>query len=441
MTNQSCRAILVMRIEGRWFCFTFGFARHLIDEAAIERNFGLRVALNLGDPEAIKAIDKTSISRLALQSREQAGRSVGFEGFEFDADIDLLKAITAKSTARATEDQETYSGRDSVSLFTRVHVDLLTDIGRRLLKAFRSKKYRKNYAWIDRVEQVRDTKTIAELDEALVAAINNDDHGKLWLAVPEIVAWEEIDGFAYRVPESPSAKKAGPVLFPDIDLVDWLKTCKLSGKVKRAALTQKRVYRCYRDGREPDDWSIYRCLNAEIDHRSAKYILNDGEWYEVEKGYVAEVESAYQAIPTAGLSLPPFGSRNEPEYLTWVADQKPAFALMDRKLIPIGGGTSKVEFCDLYSKKRDVIHVKQYGGSSLLSHLFSQAYVSADCFLSEPTFRKAVNDLLPVGFKFGDPLQAPVANQYTVCIAILSKVPGPLEIPGTLLMMAMQTVY
>lgn len=429
MTNQSCRAILVMQVDKRWFCFTFGFARHLINEAAIERNFGLRVALNLGDPEAIKAIDKTSISRLALQSREQAGRSVGFEGFEFDTDIDLLKAITAKSSSKATEDQETYSGRDSVTLFTRVTVDLFADISRRLLKAYRSKKYRKNYAWIDRVEQVRDSKTIEGLDEALVSAINNDEHGKIWLAIPEIVTWEEIDGFAYRVPVGTSAKKSGPVLFPDIDLTEWLTTCGLAGKVSRTTLSQRKVFRCYREDREPDSWSIYRCLNAEIDLNGAKFILNDGEWYEVEKNYVAEVEDAYQAISNSALSLPPFGVLNEPDYLTEVATKKPDFALMDRKVIPIGGGRSTVEFCDLYSKERDLIHVKRYGGSSLLSHLLSQAYVSAECFLSEPTFRKQVNDLLPTGFKLTDPLQAPAASEYTVCVAIMSKVPGPLEIP------------
>lgn len=102
---------------------------------------------------------------------------------------------------------------------------------------------------------------------------------------------------------------------------------------------------------------------------------------------------------------------------------------MDRQLISIGGGRNKIEFCDLYSSKRDVIHVKQYGGSSLLSHLFSQARVSAESFLGEPTFRKDLNVLLPDGFKLKNPLAVPNASQFTVCIAIMSKVPGPLEIP------------
>src|SRR5689334_17552931 len=61
-SNQSSRALYVLKESGRWFCFTFGYTRQLLNQAAVERNFGLIVSLNLGDPEAIKAIDKTNIS-------------------------------------------------------------------------------------------------------------------------------------------------------------------------------------------------------------------------------------------------------------------------------------------------------------------------------------------------------------------------------------------
>ncbi len=47
----------------------------------------------------------------------------------------------------------------------------------------------------------------------------------------------------------------------------------------------------------------------------------------------------------------------------------------------------------------------------------------------EPTFRDKLNQLLPVGFKLGDASVPPVAKQHTVCLAIMSKVKGPLEIP------------
>ena len=37
MFNTGSKAIYVIQIDGRWFCFTFGHARHVILEEAIER--------------------------------------------------------------------------------------------------------------------------------------------------------------------------------------------------------------------------------------------------------------------------------------------------------------------------------------------------------------------------------------------------------------------
>ena len=428
IVNQGSRAIYVSRIKGRWFCFTFGYTRHLIDESAIERNFGLIVSLNLGDPRAIKAIDKTNISHVGLQSREQAGRDVGFEGFEFDTDIDLLKSITAKSAPIDGEEQDTYSGRDSVTVYTRVDLDSFTTIAETLFAAYQKKTYQKSYPWIDKITQERDASVVKLLDEALVQKINQGEFAKIWLAIPEILNWEEIDGFSYR-PPSQNPKKAGTVLHPDIDLESWLAESKLAGEVSLENLLSKKIFRCMKDGTEPATWKVYRCLNAEIDLKQKKYILNDGDWYNVDGNYVKEIEATYASIPASSLALPKFGTKTEPTYLAGLGSSHPNLAVMDRKLIMIGNGKSRVEFCDLYSKSLDIVHVKQYGGSSVLSHLFNQAVVSAECYLYEPTFRDKLNQLLPVGFKLSDASVPPVAKQHTVCLAIMSKVKGPLEIP------------
>src|SRR5438445_571452 len=164
IVNRGSRALYVLKVDGRWFCFTFGYTRHLIAESAVERNFGLIVALNLGDPDAIKAIDKTNISHVGLQSREQAGRDVGFDGFEFDTDIDLLKSITAKGPVVDGEEQETYSGRDSVSVYTRVDLGTFADIAKRLYKAFQSTAYQKRYPWVDKITQERNSTIVAKID-------------------------------------------------------------------------------------------------------------------------------------------------------------------------------------------------------------------------------------------------------------------------------------
>jgi uncharacterized protein (TIGR04141 family) len=70
------------------------------------------------------------------------------------------------------------------------------------------------------------------------------------------------------------------------------------------------------------------------------------------------------------------------------------FYLLDQKLIRLDGAPSSFEFCDLLTPNHDIIHVKKYSSSSVLSHLFSQAYVSAEAPIHEPYVTTRVNEYL-----------------------------------------------
>ncbi|MCI0560388.1 MAG: TIGR04141 family sporadically distributed protein, partial [Nitrososphaera sp.] len=346
IVNQSSKALYVLKHDGRWFCFTFGYARHLIDELAYERNFGLIVSLNLGDPAAIKSIDKTNISHISLHSREQAAREIELANFEFDNDIDLLKSITAKSPLVKGEEQETLSGRDSVTVYTTVTVEAFSDIAKRLYDAFNSKKYKKHYPWLGKIKEERDTQVIDDLDRALVSKILKKDFHKIWLAIPELLEWEQVRGFAYKY-RSEGLTKAGPVLYQDLDIDEWSKVARIDDELTAKQLKSKKIFLYWEDGRDPSSWSAYRCLNAEIDLKHKKYILNDGDWYNIESVYVKEVTDFFGLVPDSSIKLPPFSANNEPDYLKSVSEPPGVYALMDRKEVMIGGGRSRVEFCDL----------------------------------------------------------------------------------------------
>jgi len=426
--NQSSKGLFVLKLDGRWFCFTFGYARHLIDEHAYERNFGLIVTLNLGDPLAIKSIDKTNISHISLHSKEQATRDIELASFEFDDDIDLLRSVTAKATAADGEEQEIFSGRDSVTIYTKVSIEVFWSVAKRLITAFTDTKYKEWYPWLDKIREERDKDVTEKLDQELVRRILDNDFQKLWLAIPEVVSWEDIQGFSFKYKEV-LPNKPGPVLYQDLDIHEWIKNTKIPKEFSAIQLKNKDIFIYWQDGRPASNWSVYRCLNAEIDLDQKKYILNDGDWYNIESNYVTEVDQFYKSIADSNVALPPYDSKTEPEYLKVVAAGSSDYALMDRKLVMIGGKRSRVEFCDLYSKSKEIIHVKKYGGSSVLSHLFSQAVVSGECFLHEPEFREQVNKLLPQDFKFADTVAQPAPKDYEICIAVMSKEKGALELP------------
>jgi len=98
-------------------------------------------------------------------------------------------------------------------------------------------------------------------------------------------------------------------------------------------------------------------------------------------------------------------------------------------MIMHGGGHSKVEFCDIFTRNKKILHIKRYGGSNILSHLFSQGVVSGELFVSDSEFRQKVNSKLPAAYRLSDPLVRPDAQEYEVIYGIISDSDKPLDIP------------
>jgi uncharacterized protein (TIGR04141 family) len=76
-----------------------------------------------------------------------------------------------------------------------------------------------------------------------------------------------------------------------------------------------------------------------------------------------------------------------------------------------------------------MIHVKNKGQSAQLSHLFSQGKVSAECFVSDPTFRKQVSDIATQ--KFGaevfDYARKPLSEEFEIVYAIIDTKTSSIE--------------
>ncbi len=102
---------------------------------------------------------------------------------------------------------------------------------------------------------------------------------------------------------------------------------------------------------------------------------------------------------------------------------------MDQRNIVYGGSHSKIEFCDLYSNQREIFHVKRYGQSSALSHLFAQGLVSGELFQRDEHFRREVNRKLPVSHRLESPKDRPARDHFRVIFAIITDKPGALQLP------------
>jgi uncharacterized protein (TIGR04141 family) len=145
----------------------------------------------------------------------------------------------------------------------------------------------------------------------------------------------------------------------------------------------------------------------------------------VASDFVSQVNAYYRDVPRLQTGLPDYDDDSEEAYNERVAaDSTQQYALMDRKIIMVGGGYSKVEFCDLLSQGKDLIHVKRYGGSGVLSHLFMQGVVSGQLFASDADSRESVNEFLPASHKLQDIKARPDLTPYRVVFAIVSSEAG-----------------
>lgn len=143
--------------------------------------------------------------------------------------------------------------------------------------------------------------------------------------------------------------------------------------------------------KELKKWKLYDCLNVELALGRESYVLSSGIWYRVDSDLVGEIDREIEFLETTDLPLPEYDltDKNEYAYNCRVADLLPErFCCLDDEKIMFGGGRSRFELCDLLESSGALIHVKRYGGSSVLSHLFAQGLLSAELLMKRPGFRE-----------------------------------------------------
>ncbi|KGS14463.1 MULTISPECIES: TIGR04141 family sporadically distributed protein [Pseudomonas] len=389
LTGRSLKALLVLAVHGRVFCFTFGHARHMINQLAIERYFGLRTALSLTDPLLIKSVEKSNIDRTPLRSKAQSSRLLSISEFDFKFDSEILKSLTG--IVQSDQDEDEYvSGSDSLALHSDVSLEDLPEIALRLLTAYEDEHCKEKYPWMDFIVPVRDSALMGQLDGLLVVAINQEQFDSVRAAPPELLG-NDISGFGYV--KHSARSRNGPTIAFDLDLRQALLAKHLLRGISRQALASECIYLYGADEHRIAAWPLYTCLEAEIEHEGKIYLLSEGDWYQIDRDYTEQVNRFFDAAVPCNLVFPPYGTDHEGAYLRRIADNI-NFYLLDQKLVRLMGAGGPFEFCDLLTPDHHIIHVKKYSSSSVLSHLFSQAYVSAEALINAPDVVTQVNGYL-----------------------------------------------
>jgi len=421
--SSSVGALFTIEHKAKIFALTFGTGRFHLKEDCWEERFGLRVALNCIGTNVVKSIDKHTLDPLARHTREQASREATASEFGLDIEQDLLRAVTGTPTDPATFGRW-ITGMDTLHISVPVTLQSLPELLDRVYEKYLDKSYQKNFPWVDQIAEIRDPTLQAILDGLLVARLKTSRRENTWMAVPDVITWNNVGGF--RFPGSRGIR----VEYHDVHLGHFLESLGDLTALDEDLLKTRTVESLDRDGKLLQRWRAYRCLYCELDHDRDAYLLSGGNWYRVRRDFVQQVNAAVDEIPEYEGTFPEYDDNSEGEYVKRVAKSDPAtLAPMDGKTIMYGGGPSKIEFCDLLTRSQDLVHIKRYGQSAALSHLFAQGLTSGELFQTDPEFRKALNPKLPDTHRLADPLKRPSQGEYRVVFAIVSDRPGPIVLP------------
>lgn len=413
---ESAGGVLEIKMNDSIYCVTFGArGRFLLASTAIEDRFGLLTALNMIGDNPIRQIDKTTFDLNQKHSKEQLSKEGSAREFGINVSQDVLKGVTGKPT-RDKEFQRV-SGSDSLNIRTKYDYSELDKFIEIVDAESKTGKYKDRYAWIDKFATIKDDATIAKLDSALdnwLKGVNASDSIG-WFSIPQAIEWDRIEGFYF------SGSEERNDIFHDIEM-QFIKEAWNVAEIEINQLKKRLAQAVSHDGYviQEYSWPLYRCVYFETKILDEQYLLSDGKWFKIDAEYSSELNSFYTQAKWVDLGLKKYSHASETLYNSSLKGDN--LVVFDKKLANVKG-EDPIEFCDAYDLKgKRLIHIKRYGQSAVLSHLFAQGYVSADLFQRNPLFRKAVlENECAQGHDLGfSSTERPDSAKYSVVYAIIS---------------------
>jgi uncharacterized protein (TIGR04141 family) len=401
VTSSGAAIILAVQPENLHFAFTFGtLGRFLLKQDAWQRGYGLRTALNLiyprddsGNSGKLVAVDAKRRSGTPMRSRRQSSKATSFEAFDVDKIRDLMGGATG-----APCDQKwgrRITGGDALHFDSDTLFGDLGKLCRGLQEAHDRDDYTDKFGWIDRIRPIHDPVLLQEVERHLARRLADGDITDLDLAPPEIVDWSVITGFRYHFDARQKFWR------PELRIQDYLNGLahagdwpEAPGELDAAFLRRRHIWAVDGNNQPQYKWPVWRCLTGEFEFNGATYIIDEGDIFSISPDYLNELNESLAAMrlrtdipwPRATPSM------SEDEFNREATKRIDAALLMDKKLVSSPQQTTPIELCDILTAAGDLIHVKRHFGSSDLSHLFSQGFVSARLIQEDKAFRKAADE-------------------------------------------------
>lgn len=422
LDNTSNKAAIIVKIKDRFMAVVLGYGKSLLREDKFERNFGLKTALNIIAKDQLRSVQSAAIEDMVVSTQKQSSHRTTQDEFDLNASSDILRCVSGKPYNDIYGN--TVSGKDTLSVAIPMDVEELGDKLTLFFDAFSDDRYKTiGFEWVDNINEIRDPERKKELDYYLCDCLLKKEYPNLFIAPPEMIDLEYVKGFCFSGIRKDINISDNYSLDPDFE--EYLS--KIERKNNQQILDtirRHKLYVCDLEDRFHSLCNIYKAIVWQCNLDGKTYVLWNGTWYHAEQKFVEKVSAFIQKIPAAQVTLPNCPPlEKEEDYNIRAADSDSTFCLMDQEFVGPESGPQKIESCDIFTKGKQMIHVKMRKGSSQLSHLFAQGRVSAECFLSDEQFRHMVYEHVKgkLGNDVFDYKEVPEANEFEVVYAIIAE--------------------
>lgn len=423
LTSSGAAAIVFVPVAGRILAVCFGHAHIPLNLDAFERQFGLRVTLNVVPRDGLRTLDVATPDAVTFQRRIQASKDADVGEFGIDYLRDLARV--AGGTPNDQGFASFVAGKDSLSITCKVSPETLRAKCLQVMAAFKSNEYKKSYEWIDNLSRVEIKETSKKLDKLLfdeILAMMAGGVSDLHMSPPEIVDY--MDGSLLHYNGFGSAGKN----FHRLSIKDYISElvrCDFDGSLEDI----KKLHRvkAARPGSEElsERWKVYDCFIFEtsLPATADKYVLYAGEWYKVSQKFNQHVSQFIANLPKKVI-VASTSAKNEQELIEELKKRSDLVLLDQTKINPGGVSYGNLEPCDFFSSAKQFIHLKDGHSSGPISHLWMQGVVSAEAFGSDKKFRadlrKTVQSL-PGGFEkfLPDGRSEPVRSEFEIVFGVM----------------------
>jgi uncharacterized protein (TIGR04141 family) len=382
LNNTSNRALLMIQNEGRIFALPFGFGKSLLKEDVIEREFGLRTTLNIVDADKLRSMNKANVDDFTVLTTTQTSRRAKPQEFNLDIVRDLIRGVTGQPFSDFEKLGATVTGSEGVYVIPSLHFEDIPTILQMLGKAYKSKRYKERFDWVDNIKNERDPVVLEKLQERLISDLKSKNEELVHLAAPMMIDWEAYEGFSF----TPKGD-----LYLDLNIAAYYSEKETSlNELTWEKLKTQRLFVKYGDRNEQSGVPLLHSLNYQTQLSNQFYVFAFGQWYKIRKNFTQETIDYVNTVRESSLPFIDCDSTwHEETYNENLAASNPNYFLFDQDFVKSGAYRSKVEVCDVLAEnEKEFIHVKFKSSSATLSHLFAQGRVSCNLLASDLIFRK-----------------------------------------------------